>query len=89
MSGFVKQLTTVIEFGAHAEGEQVLTTTRSLPAVLTYKGHKLPAPLVPGELIDPAVVTGGWKRLVFGHPAREDTSASDEDRYRILSEGRR
>lgn len=74
VSGFLKQLTTVIEFGANAEGEQVLAAMRSLPMVLAHKTRKLPAPLVPGELIDPAVVTGGWRRLVFGHPAREDKS---------------
>lgn len=74
VSGFVKRLTTVIEFGANAEGERVLAAMRSLPAVLAYKGRKFPAPLVPGELIDSGVVTGGWKRLVFGHPAREDNS---------------
>jgi Tn3 transposase DDE domain len=74
VSGFVKQLTNVIFFGANAEGARVLAAMRALPALLTYKGRKLAAPLVPGKLIDPEVVAGPWKRLVFGHPAREDGS---------------
>jgi hypothetical protein len=48
---------------------------RALPDVLAYRG-KLPAPLIPGRLIDADVVNGPWRRLVFGHPAHEDGAVS-------------
>jgi TnpA family transposase len=32
----------------------------------------LPAPLIPGRLIDAGVVNGPWRRLVFGHPEHAD-----------------
>ena len=73
-SGFVKLLPSVIAFGANAEGEQVLTAMQALPDVLAYRARKSPASLVPGTLIDAAVVSGPWKHLVFGHPAREGGS---------------
>jgi hypothetical protein len=63
----LKVLPGVITFGASAEGAAVLAAMRALPDVLAYRG-RLKAPLVPGTLIDPGVVTGPWKRLVFGHP---------------------
>jgi len=48
--------------------------------VLAYRARKSPASLVPGTLIDAAVVSGPWKHLVFGHPAREDGSV-DRNAY--------
>ena len=41
-----------------------------LPDVLAYRS-RLPAPLIPRRMIEEQVVNGTWKRLVFGHPARE------------------
>jgi TnpA family transposase len=68
VAGFLKLLPSVISFGATAEGAPVLAAMRALPDVLAYRG-KLPAPLIPGRLIDDGVVNGPWRRLVFGHPA--------------------
>jgi uncharacterized protein DUF4158 len=70
-SGFVKLLTSV---------EQVLKAMQALPDVLAYRARKSLASLVPGTLIDAAVVSGPWKHLVFGHPAREDSSV-DRNAY--------
>ncbi|MGH3190136.1 MAG: Tn3 family transposase, partial [Streptosporangiaceae bacterium] len=72
VSGFVKQLAKVIEFGANAEGQAVLSAMRALPDLLACRSRKQPASLVPGKLIDATVVPGPWKRLVFGHPGRAD-----------------
>jgi TnpA family transposase len=45
----------------------VLEAMRALPEVLAYRSG-LPAPLIPGRLIETGVVNGPWRRLVFGHP---------------------
>ena len=71
MSGFLKVLPKVIEFGANAEGAAVLAAMEVLPDVLAYRS-RLAAPLIPARMIDETVVNGPWKRLVFGHPAHED-----------------
>lgn len=71
VSGFVKMLPKVISFGASSEGARVLAAMEMLPDVLAYRS-RLAAPLVPARMIDPEVVNGPWKRLVFGHPAHED-----------------
>ena len=47
VSGFLKMLPAVIEFGASAEGAPVLAAMRALPDVLAYRS-RLPAPLIPG-----------------------------------------
>jgi Domain of unknown function (DUF4158)/Tn3 transposase DDE domain len=70
VSGFVKLLPKVIEFGANAEGAAVLQAMEMLPDVLAYRS-RLPAPLIPRRMIDEQVVNGAWKRLVFGHPGHE------------------
>jgi hypothetical protein len=75
VSGFPKMLPAVISFGASAEGAPVLAAMRALPDVLAYRS-RLPAPLIPGRLIDAEVVSGPWKRLVFGHPERADGAVS-------------
>jgi hypothetical protein len=75
VAGFLKMLPEVISFEANAEGAPVLAAMRALPGVLAYRG-KLPAPLIPGWLIDESAVNGSWRRLVFGHPAREGGAVS-------------
>lgn len=70
VAGFVKMLPDVIVFDANAEGTRVLQAMRALPEVMAYRG-RAPAPLIPGKLIDPAVVSGPWRRLVFGAPVHE------------------
>jgi hypothetical protein len=75
VSGFLKLLPGVISFGATAEGAPVLEAMRALPDVLAYRS-RLPAPLVPGRLVDAGVVSGPWRRLVFGHPAHADGAVS-------------
>lgn len=72
VSGLVKTLTSAIEFEANTEGHAALTAMRSLPAALAYRSHHHSVTLLPRRLIDASVVTGVWKRLVFGHPARTD-----------------
>ncbi len=75
VTGFLKLLPAVITFGATAEGAPVLAAMQALPDVLAYRSH-LPAPLIPGKLIDAGVVTGPWRRLVSGHPAHEGGEVS-------------
>jgi hypothetical protein len=75
VSGFLKLLPGVISFGATAEGAPVLAAMRALPDVLAYRS-RLPGPLIPGRLIDAGVVTGPWRRLVFGHPTHADGAVS-------------
>ncbi|MEV1005499.1 Tn3 family transposase [Nonomuraea sp. NPDC050202] len=72
VSGFVKLLTPVIAFEANAEGARVLAAMKALPDALAYRSRHHPVTVLPVRLIDPLVVTGPWKRLVFGHPARTD-----------------
>ena len=79
--GFVKLLTGVIEFGANAEGQAVLAAMRALPEILACRvPPEAGVALVPGTMIDPQVVPGPWRRLVFGHPARPDQTA-DRNAY--------
>jgi TnpA family transposase len=75
VTGFLKLLPAVISFGATAEGAAVLAAMRALRDVLAYRS-RLPAPLIPGRLIDDGVVTGPWRRLVFGRPAHEGGAVS-------------
>jgi len=70
VSGFLKVLTQVITFGANAEGAPVLAAMTGVADVLAHRS-RLAAPLIGGHLIDVPVVSGPWKRLVFGHPAYE------------------
>ncbi|MFI6803383.1 DUF4158 domain-containing protein, partial [Streptosporangium canum] len=60
VSGFLKTLTTVIDFGANAEGERALAAMKQLPRLLDGRKKK-----VTEADIDPALVSGSWKRLVF------------------------
>lgn len=58
--GFLKTLTTVIEFGSNAEGARALAAMKQLPRLLDGRKKK-----VTDADVDPALVTGSWKRLVF------------------------
>ena len=61
-------LTATITFGANAQGARVL-------AAMTALGEQLATDTrwtTGNPRIRPQVVTGPWKHLVFGHPARDD-----------------
>jgi TnpA family transposase len=76
VSGFCKRLPAVIEFGANAEGGPVLAALRSLPALLASRTK----PTVDDACVHGEVVTGPWRRLVFGHPRFAD-GAIDKNAY--------
>ena len=66
--GLCKMLTATITFGANAQGAPVL-------AAMTALGEQLATDTrwtAGNPRICPQVVTGPWKHLVFGHPARDD-----------------
>jgi TnpA family transposase len=71
VSGFLRVLPDVVELGANAEGRAVLDALVGLPRALAYRS-RLPAPLVDADVVDVGVVTGPWKRLVFGSPQFPD-----------------
>jgi Domain of unknown function (DUF4158)/Tn3 transposase DDE domain len=62
VSGFVKILTEVIEFGCNADGAETLDAMRELPALLGRRRKLAVADIRAG------LVTGSWQRLVFGGP---------------------
>ncbi len=66
VSGFLKLLTEAISFGANAEAAPVLQAMQTVPRLLD--GRRTRRPTVTD--IDPALVTGSWKRLVYGAPRR-------------------
>jgi TnpA family transposase len=70
VSGFVKMLTTTIEFGATAAGAPMLAAMTDLGEQLASEARWT----VRNRRIHPEVVTGPWQHLVFGHPARVDGS---------------
>lgn len=74
VSGFVKLLPTLIAFGANAEGIEVLRAMRCLAAQLD-SSRKWTTKTTHAQ-----VVTGPWKRLVFGHPA-DPGGAVDKNAY--------
>ena len=76
VSGFCRRLPEVIEFGANAEGGPVLAALRSLPALLASRTK----PTVEDVYVHGGVVTGPWRRLVFGHP-RAAGGAVDKHAY--------
>jgi len=76
VSGFLKILTEVVAFGATAEAQPVLQATQALPRLLD--GRHTRRPTVAD--IDPALVTGSWRRLVYGAPRRPD-GAIDKNAY--------
>jgi hypothetical protein len=79
VAGLCKMLTATITFGANARGAPVL-------AAMTALGEQLAADTrwtARNPRIHPQVVTGPWKHLVFGHPARD----GGPGRLRLLRAG--
>ncbi|MCC5581989.1 DUF4158 domain-containing protein [Microtetraspora sp. AC03309] len=74
VSGFLKTLTTVIEFGATAEAARVLEATKALPRLLDGRKKK-----VTEADMDAGLVTGSWKRLV--HRPGPNGSTVDKNAY--------
>ncbi len=74
VSGFLKILPDVITFGANPEAAPVLDAVRALPALLGSR--KKPTM----NDIHAGVVTGPWKRLVFGESTATDESV-DKSAY--------
>ncbi|MGH9156718.1 MAG: DUF4158 domain-containing protein, partial [Acidimicrobiales bacterium] len=69
VSGFVKALTEVVEFGSSAEGAPALAAMKALPALL--KSRRKPTPDdVHGDL-----VSGSWRGLVFPSGGGVDRNA--------------
>jgi hypothetical protein len=71
-SGFLKTLTTVIEFGATAEAARVLAAMKELPRLLDGRKEKVTE-------ADAILVTGSWQRLVF--KAMPNGSTVDRNAY--------
>jgi hypothetical protein len=67
ISGFIKSLCEVIEFGANVEGAAVLAEMRRMPQLLAAR--RLRAADIDGRLVH-----GSWRRLVYGQPAAADGS---------------
>jgi hypothetical protein len=74
VSGFLKMMTEAIEFGANAEAAPVLAAMQAISALLRGR-RKLTV-----EDVDKTLVTGSWKRLVFGAPPRPDGTV-DKNAY--------
>ncbi len=74
VSGFLKSLTEVIEFGSTAEAAPVLAAMQRMPALLRSRR----TPTV--DDIDEELVQGSWKRLVIGSPPRPG-GAIDKNAY--------
>jgi len=65
VTGFLKTLTGVIEFGASVDAKAVLDEMKRMPALL--RARKLASADVDGSLVH-----GSWKRLVFGASGAAD-----------------
>ena len=73
VSGFMRPLCEVIEFGANAEGAAVLAEMRRMPQLLAARRLK-------AADIDERLVHGSWRRLVYGQPAPAD-GVADKNAY--------
>ncbi|MCA1698283.1 MAG: Tn3 family transposase, partial [Actinobacteria bacterium] len=73
VTGFLKTLTAVIEFGASADARAVLGEMQRMPELL--RSRKLSSADVDGSLVG-----GSWKRLVFAAPGLPD-GAVDKNAY--------
>ena len=68
VAGLCRMLTATITFGANAQGAPVLAAMTALGGQLATDARWS----MKNPRIYPQVVTGPWKHLVFGHPARDD-----------------
>jgi TnpA family transposase len=73
VSGFLRELPEVIEFGATPEGAPVLAEMRRLPQLMGRRKLK-------ASDIDGGLVRGSWRRLVYGQPPPTD-GAIDKNAY--------
>jgi hypothetical protein len=73
VTGFLKTLARVIEFGSNADAQPVLDEMKRMPALL--RARKLTSADIDGSLVH-----GSWKRLVFGAPPDADDTA-DRNAY--------
>jgi hypothetical protein len=65
VSGFLRELCEVIEFGAGADGAAVLAEIRRMPQLLDRRTLKR-------DDVEDRVVRGSWRRLVYGRPPAAD-----------------
>jgi len=72
VSGFLKTLTAVIDFGASADAVPVLAAMQQMPDLLRRRRE------LTVQDIDESLVQGSWKRLVFGSPP---TGAVEKNAY--------
>jgi hypothetical protein len=73
VSGFIRPLCQVIEFGSNPEGAAVLREMRRMPELLAARGLK-------AADIDGRLVHGSWRRLVYGQSTPAD-GAVDRNAY--------
>ena len=73
VTGFLKTLTAVIEFGANADAQAVLAEMQRMPELL--RSRKLTS-----ADVDRTLIHGSWKRLVFDAPGLPD-GAVDKNAY--------
>ncbi len=74
VSGFLRVLTGVVDFGADPEAAAVLAARKEMPTLLEGR-RKLTV-----TDIDTSLVSGSWKHLVFGHPP-DPGGAIDKNAY--------
>ena len=73
VTGFLKTLTAVIEFGSNADAQAVLAEMQRMPELL--RSRKLTS-----ADVDRTLIHGSWKRLVFDAPGLPD-GAVDKNAY--------
>ena len=73
VTGFLKTLTAVIEFGSNADARAVLDEMQRMPELL--RSRKLTS-----ADVDESLIGGSWKRLVFAAPGLPD-GAVDKNAY--------
>jgi hypothetical protein len=73
VTGFLKTLTGVIEFGSNADARAVLGEMQRMPELL--RSRKLTS-----ADVDRSLIGGSWKRLVFAAPGLPD-GAVDKNAY--------